>query len=288
MKIGVIGCGNMGGGMIRHLCTHGWNVSCFDPSEQACAQMSALGAQAVATPEEVARVAEVVILSLPNADAVDGVMTRIADSLQPDAIILDTTTSEPAMSQAQSQRAKEHGYFFVDGPVSGGAAAAKSGTMTMLLGGDRTAIDRLQPLLDALTAKTVVVGGSGAGHAAKIVNNMLCAANLVLVGEAVQLGGAAGVAPADLLEAVNAGSGRSAVSEVNFPRWVLPGTFDSGFTMGLMRKDVRLARTLGQTLGVDLRGFQGLADVWLEQTMDIPDNADFNRIAQRTGGSDHD
>jgi 3-hydroxyisobutyrate dehydrogenase len=150
--------------------------------------------------------------------------------------------------------------------------------MTMLLGGDANAIETLRPALDILTAKTVIVGGSGAGHAAKIANNMLCAANLVLVGEAIRLGQAAGVNPQDLLEGINAGSGRSGVSEVNFPKWVLNDTFDSGFSMGLMRKDVGLALDLAKTSGVDLSGFANIADIWLNRSTDIADSEDFNAI----------
>ena len=159
------------------------------------------------------------------------------------------------------------------------AIAAGNG-MTMVLGGEADAIEAIRPLLDALTARTVHIGGPGAGHAAKIVNNMLCAANLVLVAEAVRLGQAAGVAPAALLEGVNAGSGRSAVSEVNFPKWVLPDAFDSGFTMGLMRKDVRLAQTLAEGAGVPVPAFTRIAQIWADSAATLPDGDDFNRIVQ--------
>jgi 3-hydroxyisobutyrate dehydrogenase len=175
---------------------------------------------------------------------------------------------------------ESHGFSFVDGPVSGGPAAANAGTMTMLLGGATGAIEKLHSVLDILTAKTVIVGGSGAGHAAKIANNMLCAANLVLVAEALRLGQASGVAAADLLEAINAGSGRSGVSEVNFPKWVLNGAFDSGFTMGLMRKDVGLAIDLAKSSGVELAAFAAIAEIWRSGSEHIPDSADFNEIVK--------
>ena len=150
----------------------------------------------------------------------------------------------------------------------------------MLLGGSATAIERLRPILGILTAKTVTVGGSGAGHAAKIANNMLCAANLVLVGEAVRLGQAAGVRAEDLLEGINAGSGRSGVSEVNFPKWILNDAFDSGFTMGLMRKDVGLALEMARENDVSLEGFQAIADIWINGSPEISDAADFNEITK--------
>ncbi|SOH92781.1 3-hydroxyisobutyrate dehydrogenase [Monaibacterium marinum] len=273
----------MGGGMAAQLLANGRDLTCYDPDPATQARMQTLGATVVKTPAELARAVQVLILSLPKAAIVTAVMEQIASDFQGGAIVLDTSTSEPATSQAMAATGQQHGFAFVDGPVSGGPAAANAGTMTMLLGGDAQAIEQLRPVLDIITAKTVIVGGSGAGHAAKIANNMLCAANLILVGEAVRLGQAAGVDPEDLLEGINAGSGRSGVSEVNFPKWVLNGGFDSGFTMGLMRKDVGLALDLAKGSGVDVSGFASIADIWLNRSGNIPDTADFNEIVKHTG-----
>ncbi len=282
MQIGVIGCGNMGGGMVRQLLAHGQDVICFDPSAATLSEMRQAGATTADSAAALGKRVDVVILSLPKAATVAAVMAEISPVLRPGTIVLDTSTSEPATSQAQYEAGEARGYHFVDGPVSGGPTAASSGTMTMLLGGAGCAIETLTPILDILTAKTVVVGGAGAGHAAKIANNMLCAANLVLVAEALRLGAASGVAPAALLEGINAGSGRSGVSEVNFPKWVLNGAFDSGFTMGLMRKDVGLALDLATATGIDLPGFAEIADLWINGANNVPDSADFNAIVTYT------
>ncbi len=294
MQLGMIGCGNMGGGMAAQLLDKGLALTCYDPDPATLDRMRDLGAVCVSTPAQVAQASDIIVLSLPKAAVVAAVMADMIPDLRAGAIILDTSTSEPATSQTLSAQGGTQGategadraFFFVDGPVSGGPAAAHAGTMTMLLGGDAGAIAALRPVLDILTAKTVVVGGSGAGHAAKIANNMLCAANLVLVGEAVRLGQAVGVRPSDLLDGINAGSGRSGVSEVNFPKWVLNEAFDSGFTMGLMRKDVGLALALAKEAGVDLDGFSQIAQIWLNGSADIPDSADFNAIVARSGQGD--
>ncbi|WP_083097146.1 NAD(P)-dependent oxidoreductase [Pseudophaeobacter leonis] len=282
MRLGIIGCGNMGGGMATPLIKSGIELTCFDPSPDNSAKMASLGAVISPSAAALARVCDVIILSLPKAAVVAAVMHEILPDIQSGTIILDTSTSEPETSQALSAKGELHGFAFVDAPVSGGPAAAHAGTMTMLLGGDAAAIATLRPLLNILTAKTVTVGGSGAGHAAKIANNMLCAANLVLVGEALRLGQAAGVRPQDLLEGINAGSGRSGVSEVNFPKWILNEAFDSGFTMGLMRKDVGLALDLAKGSGVALHGFSQIADIWLNTSAEIADSADFNAIVKHT------
>ncbi|MEP4194889.1 MAG: NAD(P)-dependent oxidoreductase [Aliishimia sp.] len=280
MRLGIIGCGNMGGGMASQLIKNGFELTCFDPSSEISDKMAALGATTAASASALAKTCDVIILSLPKAAVVETVMAEMLPDIQAGTVILDASTSEPATSQAMLAKGAEHGFAFVDGPVSGGPAAANAGTMTMLLGGDADAIETLRPALDIITAKTVKVGGSGAGHAAKIANNMLCAANLVLVGEAIRLGQAAGVSPEDLLEGINAGSGRSGVSEVNFPKWVLNDAFDSGFTMGLMRKDVGLALDLAKNSDVDLSGFAKIADIWLNASTDISDSDDFNAIVK--------
>lgn len=270
----------MGGGMASQLVKNGFDLTCFDPSPQNSGKMAALGATTTTSVGALAKICDVILFSLPKAAVVEAVMAEMLPDIQAGTVILDTSTSEPATSQAMSDKGAEHGFAFVDGPVSGGPAAANAGTMTMLLGGDADAIETLRPVLGILTAKTVTVGGSGAGHAAKIANNMLCAANLVLVGEAVRLGQAAGVSPENLLEGINAGSGRSGVSEVNFPKWVLSNAFDSGFTMGLMRKDVGLALALAESTDVDLSGFAKIADIWLNASTDISDSDDFNAIVK--------
>ena len=280
MQIGLIGCGNMGGGMVRQLLAASQNPICFDPNDDTLGQIREAGARTAQSAAELAEATKIIILSLPKASVVEAVMSEIAALIQPGTVILDTSTSEPATSQRMATLGDRHGFSFVDGPVSGGPAAANAGTMTMLLGGTPAAIEILRPVLDIITAKTVIVGGSGAGHAAKIANNMLCAANLVLVAEAIRLCEASGVSAGDLLEGINAGSGRSGVSEVNFPKWILNDAFDSGFTMGLMRKDVGLALDLAKSSGVDLSGFANIADIWINRSDDVPDSGDFNEIVK--------
>lgn len=284
MKIGIIGCGNMGGGMVGQLVAAGMDVSCYDPDSDIQARLRALGVSVAENAKGLVIGQEIIILSLPKAQVVEAVMAEIAPNIETGAIVLDTSTSTPTTSQAMAKLGQTGGFDFIDGPVSGGPAAAKAGAMTMLLAGNHAAIERLASVTEILTAKTVIVGASGAGHAAKIANNMLCAANLVLVAEAVRMCQAAGVSAEGLLEGVNAGSGRSGVSEVNFPKWVLNGAFDSGFTMGLMRKDVGLALELAEQTGVELKGFAGIADLWLSKTGDIPDAADFNEITKYGAG----
>ncbi|MEP1767542.1 MAG: NAD(P)-dependent oxidoreductase [Sulfitobacter sp.] len=274
--IGLVGCGAMGGSMIARLVEKGHAVHCYDASPEARARAEALGGEICENLAELAQVCEQVILSLPKADIVTRVMAELAPHLRANTVILDTSTSEPDTTKALAAAAKD--YTFLDGPVSGGPAGARAGTMTMVLGGPAAAIETLRPVLDDLTAKTVHVGPAGAGHAAKIANNLLCAANLVLVSEMARLADSNGIPLESLLQGVNAGSGRSGVSEVNFPKWILNGAYDSGFTMGLMRKDVGLATKLAEQGGLDLPATQAIVAIWENSRALLEDSADFNEI----------
>lgn len=283
MKIGIIGCGNMGGGMATHLLHLKQNVTCFDAQSNILDSIVNSGAKRADTASQLAANCDFIILSLPRADTVRAVMADINDAVSAGTIIIDTSTSEPETTKAMAALATQKGYWFLDAPVSGGPIAARSGNMTMLIGGAEAAVGKSRNLLNMLGAKIVLVGPSGSGHAAKIANNMLCAANLVLVTEAVRLGEAVGVSANDLLEGVNAGSGRSGVSEVNYPKWILNDAYDSGFTMGLMRKDVALAVDLAEKSGVALTAFQAIAKQWTDSSGTIADSEDFNKITQFEG-----
>ncbi len=285
--IGIIGCGAMGGAMARRLLDKGQSVICHDPNPETRARMADTGAEVADELAAVARQCTTIILSLPKADIVRAVMHDLGPLLQSGSIILDTSTSEPDTTREIAAQATDAGYVFIDGPVSGGPNGARNGTMTMVLGGSAESIQSIKPLLTHLTAKTVHIGASGSGHAAKIANNLLCAANLALVSEMARLADTQGVSLEKLLEGINAGSGRSGVSEVNFPIWILNEQYNSGFTMGLMRKDVGLAVSLAERTALDLPATRAIAAIWEASRDALPDNADFNQIYQ-FGRTSHD
>ncbi|UWQ93754.1 NAD(P)-dependent oxidoreductase (plasmid) [Rhodobacteraceae bacterium M382] len=276
--IGLIGGGAMGSAMAARLIETGHAVRCYDTSAQALEKIKASGIEIASSPADLAQDCDLIILSLPRADIVAAVMAELGPFLTPGRIVLDTSTSEPETTKSLAKSAAAADYVFLDGPVSGGPLGARSGTMTMVMGGEADAIDSIRPVLKDLTAKIVHVGPSGAGHAAKIANNLLCAANLVLMGEMAKLAKNSGIPLENLLEGVNAGSGRSGVSEVNFPKWIVSGNYDSGFTMGLMRKDVGLATKLAKAAGLDLPGTTAIAAIWEDSRSELADSADFNEI----------
>ncbi|MCK2167858.1 NAD(P)-dependent oxidoreductase [Thalassospira xiamenensis] len=281
--IGVVGLGNMGLGMVRTLLRDGFSVVGFDLSPERQAEAAAAGATIVARLPELFEACPTIILSLPTANHVRTVLTGDeglgARDMDP-RLVIDTTTSEPDVTRELDAVLRTQGHILIDAPVSGGPAGANSGNLTMMVGGGDADVARAMPVLNSLGGKITHVGPVGAGHAVKIVNNMLVASHLLTMSEAVRLGNAAGVTTENLIAALNAGSGRSAISEVNYPKWVMNGAFDSGFTMGLMRKDVRLAMALAKEKDVSLP-VSGLAgQIWAASAEILADDADFNRITE--------
>ncbi len=194
-------------------------------------------------------------------------------------MIADTSTLSPVAARGFAQQAAARGVAYLDAPVSGGAAGAAAGTLAMMVGGEAAALATARPVLDRLATRILHIGGSGAGQVAKLVNNLMVATNLVVAGEAFRLGARAGVPPAALLPVINGATGRSAATEVNWPRWIASGSFDSGFAAGLMRKDVRLALGLAEAVGAPLDTTARAAAAWEGLAAAVPDDADFNRLA---------
>ena len=285
-NIGIVGLGRMGNGMAQSLLSKGFKVFGTDIGEAQRQAAKEVGVNVVADIKALCTESNVIILSLPMAKHVQAVVKGkggIIDCAQPNTLIIDTSTSEPEVTRVLAIELDQLGHQLLDCPVSGGPAGAEAGTMVMLVGGERNSLERAQLYLDALSSKVVYMGKSGNGHAAKLINNLLCAAHLVTTAEAVALGTKAGLDPVDLIAGLNAGSGRSAISEVNFPRWILNQSFDSGFTMQLMRKDVRLAKNMIGEMGLELPLAQQVAEIWSQSEENIADQDDFNCIVKNAG-----
>lgn len=275
--VAVIGLGNMGMAMLKRLLVKGHKPSAWDldPAKRDAAREA--GASIGADLKH--SVADITMLSLPHDAAVAEVLAQILPALPQGAAIIDTSTLSPRAVRGFAEQAKPRGVFYLDAPVSGGPAGAAAGSMAMMVGGDAAALERATPILQHLTARLMHIGPSGAGQVAKLVNNLLVASHLVTAGEALRLGAAAGVSPEALLPVLNGASGRSAVTEVNWPRWIIPGSFDSGFSAGLMRKDVGLALELARELDVSLHATGRAAALWQEMRDAVPDAADFNHLS---------
>ncbi len=160
---------------------------------------------------------------------VEAVVPQLLAALAPGALIVDMSSSDPVSTRRLGDRAREAGVGFVDAPVSGGVAGAEAGTLTAMVGGTDCDVRAVGPLLDAMADTRFHVGGPGAGHAVKALNNLLSAAGIAITTEAIAIGSGFGVDPARMIEVFNASTGRNCATEYKFPEFVLRDRWASGF-----------------------------------------------------------
>lgn len=277
-QVSVIGLGAMGMGMARTLASKSFDVTVFDISEAALGRAADAGMKVATSAAEAIGSSQAVLLSLPLAAHVEETIERayVAGAFEGGAkVVIDSSTSEAAVSRRLAARLAAQGHGFLDAPVSGGPQGAANGALSVMLGGAADWVAMAQPVLDAIAAKVIHVGDSGAGNIAKLVNNMLVACHMLTTAEGLRLAEAAGLPAEDALRVVNSATGRSALSEVHFPSWVLTRSFDSGFSAGLMRKDVRLALELAAESGCRMPMSELAAAIWSEDRSGIRDDQDF-------------
>ncbi len=239
-RYGFVGLGNMGGPMAANLSRAGVDLVVFDAA--GTASRAPAGAHAAASLADVAESAETVFLSLPDGQAVLGVLAQIGEA--PDravSTVVDLSTVGIAFAQRAFAEALELGLGYVDAPVSGGRSGALEASISVMWAGPGDALEAHRPALEAMAKHVFHVGvQAGQGQALKLLNNFLSATSTAATGEALLFGIAQGLEPETILDVVNVSTGRSHASADKYVRRVLTGTFDSGFATRLMAKDVSL------------------------------------------------
>lgn len=249
-SIGFIGVGNMGGPMAINLVKAGHEVKVFDLSAELVQQVIAQGAQAAATALDAARDVDVLISMLPSGQIVEDLyihQTRLLDHINPRTLVIDCSTIAPENAIKLAQAAKAKDIVTLDAPVSGGVGGAKAGTLTFIVGGDKAAFAKAEPILRNMGKNVFHAGDHGAGQIAKICNNMLLAVHMIGTAEALQLGVDNGLDPQVLSQIMLQSSGRNWSLELYNPYpGVMPNVpasnnYDGGFQTNLMNKDLGLA-----------------------------------------------
>jgi len=249
-QIGFIGLGNMGGRMTRCIVNGGGKVLGFDKDGSAAERF---GAIAAADAHAVMKGADIVLLSLPDSNVIERVVLGdggILKTVRPGQIIADMSTASAASTKRLAKLFADKGAYYVDAGISGGAAAAEKGALTLMVGGDPAAIERLQPVFSRIASKVIVMGESGAGHAAKLLNNFLNAVSLAATAEVMVAGKKAGLDLHLLLDVLNASSGVNFATLNRFPKIVDGDYLEGGLTSKLMTKDVVLYCDMLHELGV--------------------------------------
>jgi len=280
VTVGVVGLGNMGGRIARRLVDGGEDVVGFDLD---AARAADAGARAAASPSEVASAADVVLLSLPDSPAIEAVIDALEDDLREGQVVVDLSTAAPASTIAIHERLAARGVAYLDAGISGGAAGAEAGTLTIMAGGEAEALDAVRPVLAHFAATVHHMGASGSGHVAKLINNFLNAVSLAATAEAMVAGRKAGLDLRQLLEVINASSGVNFATLNRFPRIVEGDYLEGGLTSDLMAKDVMLYLDLARELGVtSLNGPPCLAAFHLAAALGYGDQIS-NRVVDALG-----
>jgi 3-hydroxyisobutyrate dehydrogenase len=243
--IGVIGLGNMGGRIARRLVDGGESVLGHDADP---ARAQAVGVQPAGSPAEVAASADPVLLSLPDSRVVEAVVEALGDATRPGQVIVDLSTAAPSSTRAIHERLARRHVAYVDAGISGGAAAAEKGTLTIMAGGAAEALDRVRPILGHFAQHVHHMGPSGTGHVAKLINNFLNGVSLAATAEAMVAGRKAGLDLKQLLEVINTSSGVNFATLNRFPRIVEGDYLEGGLTSNLMAKDLMLYLDLAREL----------------------------------------
>lgn len=281
-SLGFVGLGRMGGPMAGRLIDAGYELTVYDPSKAALDTVVAHGGRAVGSAREVADAARIVLTSLPTPDVVELVALGKEGLAEGTAIevMLDLSTTGPNTAKRVAEGLAKHDVQWVDCPVSGGVTGAEKGTLALMVSCPQPVHQRIEPVIANFGRVFFVGEKPGLAQVVKLGNNMLAAAALVLSSEALAMGVKAGIDPKVMVDIINVSSGRNSATQEKFPRAILTGTFDFGFTTALSYKDVRLCVEEAEAMGVPMLG-GGLVRQFLAITKaKYGPDSDFTSIAK--------
>jgi 3-hydroxyisobutyrate dehydrogenase-like beta-hydroxyacid dehydrogenase len=248
--IGFIGLGNMGGRMSKCIVRNGGTVVGFDTNPEVATEA---GATTAASIKQVMADCDVVLLSLPDSRVVEKVVfgdEGILANVRRGQIVVDLSTAAPESTRRIHALLAEKGAAYLDAGISGGAAAADVGKLTLMVGGEPEVLESVRPVLENFATSIFYVGESGAGHVAKLLNNFLNAVSLAATAEVMVAGKKAGLDLAVLLNVLNKSSGVNFATLNRFPKIITGDYLKGGLTNTLMMKDVVLYTELVSQLGM--------------------------------------
>src|SRR5262245_33649891 len=252
--VGFVGVGRMGGRMARRLIQAGIDLTIFDTNESAVKTLVELGARSVESPAAVGSGCEIVLVSLPTPPIVETVALGPKGISEGNRvkIFIDTSTTGATYAQRIAQRLAAKGIVGIDAPVSGGLAGAEKGTLAVMVSCPEETYLKVQPVLQVLGKPFHVGTKPGQGQTMKLLNNLLSATAMAISSEAIVMGVKAGLDARQIVDVLNAGTGRNSATADKFPKCVIPRTFDLGFPLALLNKDVRLCLEEADALGVPM------------------------------------
>jgi 3-hydroxyisobutyrate dehydrogenase len=257
MQVGFIGIGNMGWPMCLNLLKAGHHLTVYDRDPDVAVRFARENKCRAADRLADLVGAEFVITMLPDSPAVrDALLVAegggLAKVLKAGTVVIDMSSSDPMETRKLGPQIAATGAVLIDAPVSGAVPRAKLGTLAIMIGGDdRAAIERAKPVLLAMGNKVFDTGSLGTGHAMKALNNYIAGTGFIAACEALLIGKRFGLDPNTMIDILNVSSGKNFATELVMKEHVVEGRFASGFALGLLAKDVRIASDLGEAMRLD-------------------------------------
>ncbi len=242
LRVGYIGLGLMGKSIARNILKAGFPVVVHNRSRAAVDELVAEGATAANLPAEVAQQVDVIFTNLPDSPDVESVvlgLNGIIEGAHKGLIVVDNSTIKPASARLIAQKLKAKGVLSLDAPVSGGDIGAKNATLTIMVGGEAEALEKVMPIFQAMGKTITHVGDAGAGQVAKAANQIMVAAQMVAMGELLVFSKKAGVDPRKVVDAIKAGAAQCWALDIKPPR-LFEGNRSPGFKSYMQLKDMKI------------------------------------------------
>ena len=273
----VIGLGNMGRGIARNLDRAGRLAAAWDVAAEARTRAELSAGVAVVPPSQFGRLAFILFV-VPGSAQIDEMLPALLARPHDGETLVDLTTSHPAKTKALAEKAAATGRGYVDCGMSGGAIGADTAKMALMVGGADAAVAACKPIFDVIAGTVTHVGGSSTGHAIKLLHNMVCHTNFLVLAEAGRLAERAGIPLETAIKVFNAGNARSYISEQRFPNHILSGKFDGRSTVSNLAKDLAMADAFANEFG-QANAYTALTAEILAKAMDKGMGAeDFTRL----------
>ena len=256
MRVGCIGLGTMGAPMAENLLKAGYELTVYNRTLSKADRLLAQGASLAHSPAELARQSDVVFVNVSDsADVIRVVLGEggVIEGARPGMILVDNSTIKPAASRMIYETMREKDVSCLDAPVSGGEIGAISGTLTIMVGGDEDALERVRPMLEAIGSKITYIGGPGCGQIAKAANQIMVAAQMVAEAELLIFAQKAGADPQRVIEAIKSGAAQCWTLD-NKPQRLFAGNRAPGFKSSLQAKDLNIVMDTVKEFGMSLPG----------------------------------
>jgi 3-hydroxyisobutyrate dehydrogenase len=281
-SIGLVGLGNMGLGVAENLLKHGFSLTVHERSDKVRQWGSGRkGVRLTTSLKELGQASRVVLLTVTDNAALDEVLyskQAILAGLHRGDLVIDMTTGDPALAIRNQKRLAKMGFRMLEAPMTGGAVGAKAGTLLLMVGGDKRLCKDCQPLFSAIARKVVYAGGPGMGQKVKLLQNQLSFTLFLATCEALWAGKALGFDPALLIDVFQNSNARSYETELRFPRFILSNTFQSGASIRVAYKDLKLITNLEHRLKMDLPLAMRTRQYWEMALKRFDAQADFTKV----------